>query len=62
MKLDFTHLQSLDQEEQQKQLRTLAARGETIAAIYLARKLYGCSLAQAKTIVEDSTEPRQTTS
>src|SRR5215471_6626082 len=42
---DFTHLQSLDRNEQQKQLRELASRGQTIVAIYTARKLYGCGLA-----------------
>jgi len=49
---DFTHLQSLDRDEQQKRLRVLASRGETIAAIYTARKLYGCGLEEAKQMVE----------
>jgi hypothetical protein len=52
LKQDFTKLQSLTREEQQKELRELAARGETIAAIYTARKLYGCGLAEAKQIIE----------
>ena len=50
---DFSHLQSLSRDEQQKQLRELAARGQTVNAIYIARKLYGCGLAEAKQIVED---------
>ncbi|HTM38871.1 MAG TPA: hypothetical protein VL156_19130 [Terriglobales bacterium] len=49
---DFTHLQSLDRSEQQQRLRELASRGETIAAIYIARRLYGCGLAEAKKMVE----------
>ncbi len=49
---DFTHLKSLNREDQQKQLRELAARGQTITAIYAARKLYGCSLGEAKEMVD----------
>ena len=49
---DFTHLQSLDRDEQQRQLRELASRGETIAAIYTARRIYGCGLAEAKQMIE----------
>jgi len=51
LKQDFTRLQSLSHEEQQKQLRDLAVRGEVIAAIYIARKLYGFSMPQAKMMV-----------
>jgi hypothetical protein len=49
---DFHHLESLTRDEQQKQLRELAARGETIVAIYTARRLYGCGLAEATEMVE----------
>jgi hypothetical protein len=49
---DFTHLQFLSRDEQQKRLRELAAGGKAIAAIYTARKLYGCGLAEAKEMVE----------
>jgi ribosomal protein L7/L12 len=42
----------LSREEQQARLRELARRGETMSAIYLARKLHGGSLAEAKDIVE----------
>ena len=49
---DLAHLDTLSREEQQKRLRDLAERGQTIAAIYAARKLYGGSLAEAKQMVE----------
>lgn len=49
---DFAHLQGLSREEQQARLRELARRGETISAIYLARKLQGGSLADAKQMVD----------
>jgi hypothetical protein len=49
---DFAHLQGLSREEQQKGLRDLDQRGETIAAIYLARQLYGCGTAEARAMVE----------
>jgi hypothetical protein len=54
---DFVHLQSLARDEQQRRLRELAARGETIAAIYTARRLYGCGLAEAKEMLEGSSQP-----
>jgi ribosomal protein L7/L12 len=49
---DFTRLKSLNREEQQKQLRELAARGQTITAVYAARELYGCSLGEARELVD----------
>jgi hypothetical protein len=49
---DFTRLNSLTREDQHKQLSELAARGQTITAIYAARKLYGCSLGEAKELVD----------
>ena len=49
---DFTNLQSLSRDEQQKRLRELARRGETIASVYMARKLYGCGLLEAKDMVD----------
>jgi hypothetical protein len=48
---DFTRLKSLSRDDQQKQLRELAARGEVITATYAARQLYGGSLAEAKQMV-----------
>lgn len=49
---DFTRLQSLSAEDQKKQLRELAQRGDTITASYLARKLHGGSLADAVKMVD----------
>jgi hypothetical protein len=50
---DFVHLQALSPEEQKKRLRELKERGESIAAIYMARKIYGCGLGEARSIVEN---------
>jgi hypothetical protein len=44
---DFAHLQSISREEQQKQLRDLAVRGQLVTAIYIARRLYGSTLVPA---------------
>jgi hypothetical protein len=55
---DFTHLKSLSREEQQKQLRQLAARGDVINATYAARQLYGGSLAEAKQMVDSLTKSK----
>ncbi|MGA9507943.1 MAG: hypothetical protein WBV55_04770 [Candidatus Sulfotelmatobacter sp.] len=52
LRQDFTHLKSLSREDQQKQLRELAARGQTITATYVARKLYGGTLGEAKQMVD----------
>ncbi len=52
LKQDFTHLKALSREEQQKQLRELVARGQNITAVYTASKLYGCSLGEAKQMVD----------
>ena len=56
LKQDFTHLKSLSREEQQRQLRELVARGQNITAAYVARKLYGCSLGEAKQMVDSVRE------
>ena len=53
---DFTHLKSLSREEQQKQLRELAVRGQNLTAMYVARNLYGCSLGEAKQMVDSLNE------
>lgn len=52
LKQDFSDLQALSREEQQKKLAELAQRGDFISAIYAAQRLYGCSLAEAKAIVD----------
>jgi hypothetical protein len=49
---DFTRLKAASHEEQEAYLRKLAATGQTIAAIYLARRLYGLGIEQAKTAVD----------
>ncbi len=48
---DFVNLQGLTREQQEKRLRELDKRGQTIAAVYMARKLYGGSLADATNLV-----------
>jgi hypothetical protein len=49
---DFTRLKSLSRDVQQRQLGELVARGQNITATYAARKLYGCSLGEAKQMVD----------
>lgn len=49
---DFSALQNLSPAEQQKRLQELNQRGQTIAAIYMARRLYGCSLTEATNFVK----------
>ncbi len=49
---DFLHLDSLSPAEQQKRLRELAEKGEIISAVYLAQRLYGCGLAEAREKIE----------
>jgi hypothetical protein len=46
-------------QEQHKQLRDLAGRGQIITAIYIARKLHGCSLVEAKEMVRSWSKPRK---
>lgn len=50
---DFTNLQGLSRQEQQKPLSELAQRGERVAAIHLSRWLYGCGLEEAQGMIED---------
>ena len=50
---DFVNLSSLSPDEQKRRLQELTHRGEVIAAVYTARRLYGCSLADANKLVED---------
>jgi hypothetical protein len=58
LRQDFTKLRSLTRDDQQKQLRELAARGEVIAATYAARQLYGGTLGDAKRMVDGLGERR----
>jgi hypothetical protein len=49
---DFAHLQGLNREDQEKRLRELLDRGQTITAVYIARELYRCDLSRARALVE----------
>ena len=49
---DFAHIGSLNREEQEKRLRELDQRGRTIAAVYIARRLYGYDLTQAEGFIQ----------
>ena len=49
---DLTRLSSLSREQQEQRLRWLDARGETVLAIYTARRLYGYDLSEAKSFVD----------
>jgi len=49
---DYVNLKGLSREEQAKRLLELAETGQTIAAVYLARKLYSYDLTQAHAFVE----------
>jgi hypothetical protein len=49
---DFTRLRYLNREEQQEKLRDLIRRGQNMTAVYIARKLYGCSLSEAERMVD----------
>ena len=55
---DFTRLKSLSREDQQKQIRELVARGQNITATNAARRLYGCSLGEAKQMVDSLLEDK----
>jgi hypothetical protein len=49
---DFFQLQNLPREQQQKRIRDLDQRGDTIGAVYLARKLYSLNLTEATGFVK----------
>jgi len=49
---DFVHLQGLKREDEEERLRELLQRGQTIAAICIARRLYRYDLTQARAFVE----------
>lgn len=49
---NFSALQNLSAAEQKKRLQQLNQRGQTIAAIYMAKRLYGCSLTEATDFVK----------
>ncbi len=47
MSEDFTNLQNLPREQQDERLRRLARRGQTNAAVYMARRLHSSDLTSA---------------
>jgi hypothetical protein len=49
---DFLHIDNLSRVEQEKRLRELDQRGQTIAAVHIAARIYGYDLNQAKAFVE----------
>jgi len=49
---DFAKISGLGREEQEERLHELDLRGETMAAIYMAQRLYGFRLKDAKEFVE----------
>jgi hypothetical protein len=49
---DYAHLETLTRDEQEKRLRDLVEKGNTIAAIQIARRLYGYDLTRAKQFVD----------
>jgi len=52
---DFSALQNLPAAEQKKRLRELNERGQTMVAIYMTRRLYGCNLTEATNLVKGMT-------
>jgi hypothetical protein len=53
VKEDYSKLNGLSKEEQDKRLKKLDAEGRTISAVYLAQQCYGCSLAEAQSRIEE---------
>lgn len=49
---DFADLQYLSREQQEQRLRQLEDRGNTMAAVYMARRLYGYDLTEATKFVK----------
>lgn len=45
-------LKSLTRDQQNERLREMAKHGNVIGAVYTARKLYGCSLGEAKDLID----------
>jgi ribosomal protein L7/L12 len=51
--MDFASLESLSREQQVQRLFALDAQGDTISAVYMARRLYGYSLKDAGEFVDE---------
>jgi len=49
---DYAHLEALGRDEQEKRLLDLVEKGNTIAAVQIARQLYGYDLTRAKDFVD----------
>lgn len=49
---NFADLESLPREQQEKRLRDLDQRGDTLTAVYMARKLYALDLTEANSFVQ----------
>ncbi len=49
---DFVDLEGLNSEDQERRPRELLDRGQTITAVYIARRLYRYDLHQARAFVE----------
>jgi len=49
---DYANLETLDRDQQEKRLLELVEQGNTIAAIRIARQLYGWDLTRAKNFIE----------
>jgi len=58
---DYAHLERLTRDEQEKRLLELVEKGNTIAAIQIARRLYGYDLTRAKQFVDGLGSSRSTT-
>jgi hypothetical protein len=49
---DFLHIGSLNRKEQERRLRELDQRGQRIAAVYIATRIYGYDLTDATAFIE----------
>jgi hypothetical protein len=49
---DFAALKGLSRGQQEQRIRELVERGETLAAIYTARQLYGCDVTEATSLID----------
>ena len=49
---DFSNIQALPPEQREERLRQLDHRGQTMAAVYMARRIYGFSLGEANDYVK----------
>jgi hypothetical protein len=49
---DFLHIANLSRKEQERRLRELDQRGQRIAAVYIATRIYGYDLTQATAFIE----------